>query len=111
LRNLTPSLEKDLADPEFAPGLSTWRTAAQAFGNSSKAQAIDLNLIENPNLQAIEEEGGHVSITARQWDALIGWSELRDLADVENPAINSLAKSIQDAISGVVYRSGGNRAS
>jgi RHS repeat-associated protein len=109
LRNLTPA-EKDLTDAEFAPGVSTWRTAEQAFGNANKGQAIDLNKLANPNLQVIEEEGGHVAITAHNWHDLIEWSDLRDVADVENPAINSLAGSIKDAIVGTVYRSGGHVA-
>jgi hypothetical protein len=110
LKSLTPA-EKDLVNGPFSPGLSTWRTAEQAFGNSAKAQVINLSkVLENPSLQAIEEEGGHVSITAQHWDTLLEWSYLRALPAVDNPAINTLAQTIKDAIVGTVYRSGGNNA-
>jgi hypothetical protein len=51
---LTPAA-KDLEwEPgKFAPGLFTFRDAAQAFGNSPKAQIIDPNWLP-ANLQAIQ---------------------------------------------------------
>jgi hypothetical protein len=72
----------------------------KALDRNNKAQAIDLDklLAENPNLQAIEDESGHVTITTRDWDSLIDWSSRRGDPTVENP----LAQSIQDSIAGVV---------
>jgi hypothetical protein len=78
------------------PGLSTWRSAEQALANSNKAQVIDLNQLPS-ELQAIEEEDGHVSITANDWESLIGWSSLRGTG-----ADNPLAQAIQNAIIGEV---------
>jgi hypothetical protein len=96
---LTPAA-KDLAweAGDYAPGLSTFRNAADVFGNSTKAQVIDLNRLPS-NLQAIEEADGHVTITTRDWDSLIEWSDLRGTG-AENP----LAQAIHDAVIGEVRR-------
>ena len=55
------------------PGLSTWRNAADALSGNSKAQAIDLGELPS-EIQAIEEAGGHVTITTQDWDTLIEWA-------------------------------------
>jgi hypothetical protein len=80
------------------PGLSTWRLAEHALADNAKAQVIDLNrlLVSNQNLQAIEEAGGHVTITTQDWESLIEWSSVRGVEGAQNP----LAQSIQNSIIG-----------
>ncbi|MGH7685481.1 MAG: hypothetical protein ACREN2_01480 [Candidatus Dormibacteria bacterium] len=75
-----------------APGLSTWRNLEDALNGNTKAQAVDLNQLPQ-ELQAIQEEGGHVTITTQDWDSLVEWSSLRG-TDAANP----LAEAIRNAI-------------
>ncbi|HXC79179.1 MAG TPA: fibronectin type III domain-containing protein [Candidatus Acidoferrum sp.] len=90
LNNLTPRAI-DL-EGEGAPGLSTWRTAEEALKGNAKVQVIDLNRLP-ADLQAIEEEDGHVIITTRDWESLISWSDLRG-TDAANPLSEAIRQTI-----------------
>lgn len=93
--NLTPKA-KDLA--EFPPGLSTFRTAEQAFGESNaKAQLLDLSRLKT--LQWIEDETGHVTIAPADAQALAEWAATRGTG-VTHP----LTQEVLDALVGEVRR-------
>jgi hypothetical protein len=80
------------------PGLSTFRTAEQAFGESNvKAQAIDLNKLTG--LQWTEDETGHVTIAPADPVALAGWAASRG-----TDAVHPLTQELFDAWVGEVRR-------
>src|SRR5207248_10460612 len=73
--NLTPRHPRDTIETD-QPGLSTYRTAEQAMGESSrKAQTIDLDRLTN--LKWVEDEAGQVSILPETADELLDWAATR----------------------------------
>lgn len=115
-RNLTPRLVKDTEGrPGQAPDLSTSEYLTQSPGQRTKAQVIDLDLLEPPLCgipDNLSEGGtpGHVAITPVRSDGevdsdrLRDWAESRERLGDDPDAVHELTRIVIDAVVDSIQR-------